>query len=244
MCDSLKNKDMTISIITISYNNVEGLKRTVTSVLNQSRFDMVEYIIIDGGSKDGSFEFLSTLPENIKWISENDNGISDAFNKGINLATGDIILCLNSGDILLNRNIIETVANDWQKFNVDILSYKVRVSKDVYIPATQIEDEVYSSCTEPHQGTFVSKRLYNIVGGYSEEYKIRMDFHFFARCRKLGASFKYLNEDIVKYEEGGTSMKKENRVNFWKEGLAVKLLYNVKVDYKDLIKTIYYYFLR
>ena len=231
---------MKISIITISYNNVEGLKRTVKSVLNQSRYDSIEYLIIDGGSNDGTREFLSKLPKNVKWISEVDRGISHAFNKGINLSSGDAILCLNSGDSFINNNVIEKVLKDWADDAVDILSYRVKVTDGVYIPAIANENLVYSSCTESHQGTFVKKDIYNLVGGYSEEFKIRMDYHFFARCRKANVSFKYINEDIVEYEPGGTSMKLENRIQFWKEGMAVKLQYDLKIGLKDIIKFILY----
>lgn len=231
---------MKISIITINYNNINGLKRTVKSVLEQSRLDLIEYIIIDGASNDGSFEYLKSLPPDIKWVSEKDKGISDAFNKGLKFATGDTILCLNSGDSLLNDTVIENVINDLKTLNVEILSYKVRVTNDTFIPATNDEDEIYNSCTEPHQGTFVSSNLYKTIGGYSEEYKIRMDYHFFARCRKYGGSFKYINKEIVKYEEGGTSMKLENRIRFWKEGMSIKLMYKLKIGIKDLIKFIIY----
>lgn len=231
---------MILSIITISYNNIEGLKRTVKSVLDQSKYDEIEYIIIDGGSKDGTYEYLSTLPQSVKWISEKDRGISHAFNKGINLATGETILCLNSGDSFINKNVIERVIKDWNNYNVDILSYRVIVSDGIYIPASSKQEYVYETCTEPHQGTFVKKDLYDKIGFYSEEYNIRMDFHFFARSRNVKASFKYINECIVKYEEGGTSMQLENRVRFWKEGLAVKLQYGLKISFKDIVKMILY----
>lgn len=229
---------MILSIITINYNNLKGLQRTVNSVLNQSQFDKIEYIIVDGGSKDGTYEYLSSLPKSVKWVSEKDEGISDAFNKGIQYSTGDALLCLNSGDYFENNNVIEKMIYDWTRLNVDILSYRVIVSNGVYIPATTNEDIIYDKCTQPHQGTLVSKRLYDIVGEYSKEYKIRMDYHFFARCRKIGASFKFINENVVLYEEGGTSMKLENRLQFWREGLSVKLIYGLKIGCKDLIKFI------
>ena len=231
---------MKISIVTICYNNLEGLKRTVKSVLQQTRFDCVEYIIIDGDSIDGTYQFLSTLPENVKWISEKDAGISDAFNKGLKFVSGEAVLFLNSGDYFITNNVIEKVINDWNKFKVDIISYKVNVLKGLFIPALKNEQAIYESCTEPHQGTFVAKRIYDIIGGYSHEYKIRMDFHFFAKCRKSGFSFKFINEVIVKYEEGGTSMKRENRMRFWEEGMAIKFLYGIRVGIKDILKCVLY----
>lgn len=232
---------MKISIITINYNNIVGLKKTVESVICQSGFKSIEYIIIDGGSTDGTVDFLKTLPHNIIWLSEKDRGISHAFNKGVQLSTGDAILCLNSGDFFVNTEVVSKVIADWEKCNVDILSYKVRVTDGKYIPSTNIPDKIYNTCIEPHQGTFVSKKIYQKIGIYSEEFKIRMDFHFFARCLKAGASFKFIDEIIVNYEEGGTSMKPENRIRFWKEGMAIKFLYGVKLELKDLCKILIWF---
>lgn len=149
---------MKISIITINYNNIVGLKKTVESVICQSSFKSIEYIIIDGGSTDGTVDFLKTLPHNIIWLSEKDRGISHAFNKGVQLCTGDAILCLNSGDFFVNTEVVSKVIADWEKCNVDILSYKVRVTDGKYIPNTNIPDKIYNTCIEPHQGTFVSKK--------------------------------------------------------------------------------------
>ena len=231
---------MKITIITINYNNINGLKTTVNSVLNQEYQDLIEYIIVDGNSADGTKCYLESLPKRVKWISEKDRGISDAFNKGLNIASGDTILCLNSGDYFVNNHVIKKVVEDWSRLNVDILSYKVHVTDNVYIPATDDRNLIYESCTEPHQGTFVSKALYEKVGGYSEEYKIRMDYHFFARCRKIKATFYYINDHIVNYEPGGTSMKPENKRKFWLEGMSVKLMYNIKSSFKDIVKLCIY----
>lgn len=231
---------MKISIVTISYNNINGLQKTVESVLSQSFFSHIEYIIIDGDSNDGTREYLKSLPPSVLSISEPDRGISDAFNKGVKLSTGDYVLCLNSGDTFNNQNIIETIYEDILKFHPDVISYKVKVSENLYIPSSTSEKEIKESCTMPHQGSFVSKSLYNSIGGYSEEYKIRMDFHFFARCRKRGFSFKYIDSVICNYEPGGTSMAKANRYRFFKEGLSIKLLYNIKTTLKDLIKFVLY----
>lgn len=227
---------MKLSIITINYNNLSGLKKTVESVLSQNRKDLIEYIIVDGASTDGSVEFLKTLPDDIMWTSEKDTGISDAFNKGIRQSTGEAVLMLNSGDCFLNSAVVEKFANDWERSRVDILSYRVAVSSNVYIPATDVEKEIYTTCTMPHQGTLVARRCYEEIGGYSEEYKIRMDYHFFARCVNHNYSFKYIPQTVVLYEAGGTSMALKNRPRFWQEGMTVKFLYNIKVTCKDYIK--------
>ena len=92
-----------ISIITINYNNCEGLRRTIESVVNQTCRDF-EYIIIDGGSTDGSVDVIKRYADNIDyWVSEPDKGIYNAMNKGIRMATGDYVQILNSGDMFVRR---------------------------------------------------------------------------------------------------------------------------------------------
>ena len=231
---------MLFTIVTICYNNYAGLKKTVESVLCQKKQEFIEYIIVDGGSNDGTKEYLQNLPESIKWISEKDNGISNAFNKGVRIATGEAILMLNSGDSFIDDCVIERFVADWKRLKVDILSYRVEVSKTVFIPSTDNEKEIYDSCTMPHQGTLVAKHCYDEIGTYSEEYKIRMDYHFFARCRSKNYSFAYIPQSIVLYEAGGTSMALKNRVRFWKEGMSVKLLYNLRITFKDVVKYLLY----
>lgn len=230
-----------ISIITITYNNINGLRKTVESVICQEDYSSIEYIIIDGASSDGTVEYLNTLPTEIKWISEVDRGISHAFNKGIKRATGDSIIFLNSGDELVDRFVISKAIKKWENSKVDLLSFRVQVTDNIYIPCDDNENKIKETCDMPHQGTFISRELCESVGGYSEEYRIRMDYHFFAKCKKNGATFKYIPEVIVKYEPGGVSMKKENRVRFWKEGMSVKYMYGLPIVFKDIIKTFIFY---
>ena len=186
-----------ISVVTISYNNFEGLKKTVESVCKQTAFEQIEYVIIDGASTDGTRKYLEALPETIKWISEPDRGISHAFNKGIEKTTGEYILCLNSGDAFVDNNVIENVLKDMVNTSADIISYKVRVTDNLFIPSIDDEDKIRTRCEEPHQGTFVRRKVYEEIGGYSEEYKIRMDYHFFARCMKKGCSYKYIMDPWI-----------------------------------------------
>lgn len=226
-----------ISIVTINYNNLSGLKKTVSSVLQQTAIKDIEYIIVDGYSSDGCKDYLETLPTSVKWLYEKDRGISDAFNKGLSMVTGDCVLFLNSGDVFVDRGVIEYVIKEWQQRKVDILSFRVKVNDKTFIPSrTFSKESVWNFCCEPHQGTFVSLDVFKKIGGFSEEYKIRMDYHFFARCRTQAFTFDYIPTDIVLYEENGVSMKKENRIRFWKEGFSVKILYNVKITLKDWVK--------
>lgn len=228
-----------ISIITITYNNIDGLKKTVQSVLEQTELQNIEYIIIDGASTDGTVEFLEKLPLSVKWISEKDRGISHAFNKGVKISTGDYILCLNAGDSFINDKVIKKVLP--YLIDTKIVSFKVKVQDELFIPRIDDASAVWEKCDEPHQGTFVARSVYDEVGGYCEEFKIRMDYDFFARCHAKEYSFQYIPEVIVEYEPGGVSMQKDNRVRFWREGMAIKYLYRLKISYKDVIKTIIFF---
>jgi len=98
-----------LSIITINYNNINGLVKTINSVVEQT-FSNFEFIVVDGGSEDGSCQKLIELSEKMtSWISEKDNGIYHAMNKGIIKATGEYLLFLNSGDFFIENNILEKV---------------------------------------------------------------------------------------------------------------------------------------
>ena len=105
-----------ISIITINLNNKDGLKRTIESVINQTKFDIIEYIIIDGGSTDGSVDLIKQYQDKISyWVSEKDTGIYNAMNKGIDASTGEYSLYLNSGDYLYTNDVIEKIMDKLDK---------------------------------------------------------------------------------------------------------------------------------
>src|ERR1041384_6364869 len=103
---------MKLSIITVNYNNRTGLERTIKSVADQTQTD-IEYLVIDGGSTDGSIELIKSFgPKITEWISENDTGIYEAMNKGIMRSSGEYLLFLNSGDYLYSNETIEQVQNN------------------------------------------------------------------------------------------------------------------------------------
>ena len=174
---------MKLSIVTINLNNRQGLEKTIASVINQKKIDF-EYIIIDGGSKDGSIHVIEQFKNNIsKWISENDSGIFKALNKGIKLAIGEYILFLHSGDVLLNNNILFEIFNE--KHTEDILYGDIKY----YNPKT--ERYMVTSLPETldlyffykqnlwHQASFIKKELFEKIGLYNEENKYVSDWQFF-----------------------------------------------------------------
>ncbi len=110
---------MKISIITITYNSEKTLDDTIKSVLSQNYND-IEYIIVDGNSKDSTIDIVKSYGDKIsKFVSEKDSGIYDAMNKGLHLATGDVVGILNSDDVYFDEHVIEKVMHEFQKENVD-----------------------------------------------------------------------------------------------------------------------------
>jgi len=185
-----------ISIITINYNNLNGLKRTVESVVNQT-WQEFEYIVIDGGSQDGSTEYIESQSKHFDyWVSEPDKGIYNAMNKGILKAKGEYLLFLNSGDHLFSSTVLEK--NHSNISNYDLIYFDIQVVNDLSTKITLYPDKLrfsdlyYKSL--PHLGTFINRQLFETVGLYDENLKIVSDWKFF-----IIALFKY-NCSYVKLE--------------------------------------------
>lgn len=172
---------MRITVITINYNNLEGLKKTVVSVVEQTYTDL-EYIVIDGGSTDGSAKYVENYHEDIAyWVSEPDKGIYNAMNKGIDKATGDYLLFLNSGDVLITPTVFDEFVNH-SKFKGDII-YGDYVFKD---GGKQYPDHLtpffFMRTSLPHQSTLFHKSVFEKMGGYDETYKLCADRDFYLKC--------------------------------------------------------------
>ena len=191
-----------LSIITINYNNLEGLKRTVESVVNQTWHEF-EYIIIDGASNDGSAAYIESQSHHFDyWVSEKDSGIYNAMNKGIKVATGEYLLFLNSGDELidieaLNKNHFHLEEMDLIYFDINVISDTTSFIKKYpkFLSFTFLYDD-----TIHHQSTFIRKSLFNKIGYYDEKLKIVSDWKFFiVALIKENASYKYINATFSNY---------------------------------------------
>ncbi len=174
-----------ISIITINFNCKTGLKRTFDSIFVQTYIDF-EYIVIDGGSNDGSKEVIEFHQNNIDyWVSEKDNGIYHAMNKGIQVAKGEYLLFMNSGDALVNDfNILNKCSLILKE---EIVAFDCFLKKDNIIIGRRTHFEnptlfyVYKNGFK-HQSTFIKKSLFQKFGLYNENYKIASDYEFWIRC--------------------------------------------------------------
>lgn len=207
-----------LSIITINYNNAESLRQTLASVAAQTCRD-IEHIIIDGGSTDGSvdiirdYESSNSLNSNsltLSWVSEKDNGIYDAMNKGIKKATGDYLYFLNSGDVLADENVIEGLMR--QLGDADIVVGRVNcVSNGDIVGQTPLLSEADMSMYQMylhginHQSAII-RRSVQLEHLYDATLKIGADWKFFVEAIVLGgAKVKFVDSEFANYDVSGVS---------------------------------------
>lgn len=212
-----------LSIITINFNNAEGLKKTIESVISQS-FNDFEYLIIDGGSTDGSVEIIKQNKRINYWISEKDKGIYDAMNKGILKSSGNYLLFLNSGDYLC-ENVLEKVFSETH--TEDILYGNMKINwggnniTDGIMP-NKITLEHMVKDTLWHPVSFIKKELFNKFGLYNTDYEIVADYDFFFKNIIVNKSSNvHLNCFITEYNVEGFSSLPSNKVKEKAERLKV-----------------------
>lgn len=195
------------SIVTITFNHLKGLMRTYESIIAQTYKDY-EWIVIDGGSSDGSKDFLIQHQKNISyWCSEPDNGVYHAMNKGIKHAHGDYLIFMNSGDSFYNPDVLQNVVN--LNCTSDILSGLVYYQDDGK-QMRWYHDNVFIQLYEDtlnHQGSFIKKIIFDKFGGFDESYRIVSDWKFFLDTIVFGdATFQYTTLPIALQERGGISL--------------------------------------
>ncbi len=216
---------MKLSIITINLNNYNGLLKTIESVAIQKFIDF-EYIIVDGNSTDESVGLIKQSAErflsiSFKWISERDSGVFQAMNKGINMATGDYLLFVNSGDFLLDENALSDVfCND---YTADILCAQCNVSKNGNVMYVSGHIDIhtfryYYKYSMNHQSTFIKRYLFEKFGMYREDLKFCGDWEFFLRTIILNnCSTQNVHRIICDYNLEGISSKEENILLYQEE---------------------------
>jgi glycosyltransferase involved in cell wall biosynthesis len=201
-----------LSIITINYNNCMGLQKTMQSVFEQTYTDY-EYIIIDGGSVDGSPEYIKQHTDKLSyWTSEKDKGIYNAMNKGIRQAKGKYCLFLNSGDQLINNNILSEVFADFT--NEDIVYGNIEISNKTVVIPDKLTFMYFYINSLAHPAAFIKRDLFNKYGGYNEENKIVSDWEFFiVSLAKYNCSYRKIDMVISHFDTGGISSQVEVRKN-------------------------------
>lgn len=195
---------MRYSIITINYNNREGLKRTIKSVINQTSKDF-EYIIIDGGSTDGSVDIIKQNADHINyWVSEKDKGVYNAMNKGIAQAKGDYLVFMNSSDCFHTPDVLELMSD----FQEDIICGKVfkgntTIPSGHYKPTITLVDLMRGSL--PHQAMFIKRELMQ-KHSYDENYKILSDWKFCIQTLVFdNCTFRNIDVIVADYDTSGIS---------------------------------------
>lgn len=205
------------SIITVCLNAKDGLKRTLHSI-EQQIFDNFEWIIVDGGSTDGTVDIVRDHPCVNHLISEPDEGIYDAMNKGIKISSGEYLLFLNAGDWLYNKKTLsdveEHLKTDIVTGNLAVIDNSGVISLRKY-DACKIDKKYLYNKTLPHQSTFIKKNLFYEYGLYCNEFKIKGDHDFFARVFSREISFSFSSVCIAFFCLDGLSfrMKKSRLFN-------------------------------
>ncbi len=198
---------MKLSIITVCLNNLIGLKRTADSILCQTN-QSFEWLVIDGGSTDGTKEFLTSLTHQPNyWCSEPDNGIYNAMNKAISIATGDYLLFLNSGDSLVDINVLEQVYPLLKGGDIiygDAFFCESGKQRLVHYPEKFTLYDFWNTYTPCHQATFIKASLLK-ENGYDEHYKIVADYKKWIQWKLAGYTFHHINVTICYYMLDGIS---------------------------------------
>ena len=205
---------MKISIITITFNSAKTLQRTLDSVQSQT-YREIEHVIVDGASTDGTKNLIESYAKqhpNVRWVSEKDKGIYNALNKGISLATGDIIGFLHSDDVLFSCHSIEQIASAFSDPSIDVVYGDLQYCRDGKIVrrwksnAFQPHSLKYG-WMPPHPTMYVRREVYQQVGEYDEWFRISADYDMMLRIFTAGYKSQYIPKVLVCMETGGASNK-------------------------------------
>lgn len=219
-----------ISIITVSYNSVETIEQTILSVLNQS-YSNIEYIIIDGASTDGTVDLIRKYEDQIAyWVSEPDNGIYDAMNKGLDVASGDIIGIINSDD-WYETNAVELIVQYFKNnselegvcgnllIHLDFNKYNMIKVSHSSINLSNIREKMSIA----HPTLFLKKSFYLTYGKFDPKYSIAADYELLLRAMLKGAKLGYIPFLIAHFRVGGAS---SNQLKLLRDVIKIKKVYN------------------
>lgn len=203
---------MKISIITITYNSAKTLPRALESVRQQNYAD-IEHIIVDGASTDGTREMIEAYAakhKNVRWVSEPDNGIYDALNKGIRMATGDAIGFLHSDDVFYSKDSIAHIAEAFESTQAEVVYGDLQYCHGERVVRRWKSNAFHSRALKygwmpPHPTVYVRREVYQQVGPYDDWFRISADFDMMLRIFSAGYKSHYIPEVLVSMETGGAS---------------------------------------
>ena len=200
-------KSPRVTVITAVFNGVENLENTIVSVREQS-YENIEYILIDGGSVDGTVELIRKYEESLDfWLSEKDSGISDAFNKGLAHSTGDWVIFMNSGDSFIDSDSISNISNHLsQEYDLVYghINLTTKEGKVIRKQGKHFDQALFHKwMIIPHQATFHNKTYFEKYGNYYLEFKFAMDYELL--LRKKDIRINYQNIVVANMLDGGVS---------------------------------------
>lgn len=202
-----------ISIITVCYNSEKTIEKTIQSVLSQT-YDNIEYVIIDGKSNDDTLSIIKKYEDKITWISEADKGLYDAINKGLKIASGDIIGLMHSDDVFASNDVLAVISETFEKDNCSgtygdlVYTKQDDINKVVrYWKSKKFTKSLLKKGWMPaHPTLYLKKEVYNTFGGFNLNYKIAADYDFVTRVFSADElSFSYIPKVITKMRLGGAS---------------------------------------
>jgi glycosyltransferase involved in cell wall biosynthesis len=203
-----------LSVITVVFNEVESIERTIKSIISQRNINL-EYIVIDGGSTDGTVNIIRKYDSKIDyWVSSADHGIYDAMNKGIDAANGEWIHFMNAGDTFCNKLVVSEVFNKGHDNEIITGFVKIVDSHGVWKgyrhPNGNLSNcnMIVENCIA-HQATFVNANVFKIIGNFSLDYDIQSDYDFWIRAKKHNIKFDFINKDIAIFLDNGVSSNRK-----------------------------------
>lgn len=248
---------MKISIITVTHNSAATIRDTLESVGQQDYLD-IEHIIVDGRSTDNTLSIINQFPYISKILSERDGGMYDAMNKGIALATGDIIGILNSDDVYNNNRVISKVMRAFEDKSIDAVYGDLQYVKQedlskitrTWKSGSFDKSKFYYGWMPPHPSFFVRKSVYDTAGKFNTSLKTSADYEFMLRVLlKFDHKVKYLPEVFVKMRTGGASNATlTNRLKANREDKKAWAINNLKPHFFTIplkpLRKIFQYFVK
>ena len=221
---------MKVSIITAVYNRKDTIEDAIESCLNQ-RFGDVELIVIDAESTDGTLNIIKRYSDRVSClVSEPDEGIYDALNKGISRSTGDVIGFLHSDDLFYDESVLEIVAEEFRKDEVDaVYGDLIYVDKDNpnitvrhWVSGEFTSSKLSNGWMPPHPALFMKRGVYDKVGFFSLDYPIAADYDHILRSFISGIKVSYIPKTLVKMRVGGASNNSiKNLIKKYKENYKI-----------------------
>jgi glycosyltransferase involved in cell wall biosynthesis len=197
-----------VSIITVVYNGEKYIEETIKSIIAQS-YTKIEFVLIDGGSTDNTINIIKKYTDHISyWITEKDQGISDAFNKGIRQASGEIIAILNADD-WYEEDAIALIVKEFTELNCDIVCSKIRLFNNEvnYKVKSSSLQGIRQNMTIWHPGMFCKRKVYEKIGVYNTEIQILMDYEFILRVLAKNLNLHFSSHITTNMRFGGVSNK-------------------------------------